>query len=114
MADSLPRKNICPLLDKPCLGLDCKWYLQLVGTDPQDASKTIDGWDCAIVWQVQAQLDVRKAVTGGLDGVQKSVESFRNNSAEASQAMLKVSAAALGFTYGRNVKRLDHDQLGED
>ncbi len=83
MAEQLQRKNICPLLREPCLGADCKWYLQLTGTDPQDPQKAVDGWDCAIVWQVQAALDVRKAVTGGLDGVQKATESFRNQSLKA-------------------------------
>jgi len=95
MAEQLPRKNICPLLDRPCLGLDCKFYLQLSGTDPQDSSKTIDGWDCAFVWQVQAQLDVRKAVTGGLDGVQRATESFRNANAQANLTAMKVAVSAM-------------------
>ena len=95
MADQLPRKNICPLLDRPCLGVDCKWYLQLAGTDPQDASKNLDGWDCAIVWNVQAALDVRKAVTGGLDGVQKATESFRNVNATANMTALKMALCAM-------------------
>jgi imidazole glycerol phosphate synthase subunit HisF len=109
MAESLPRKNICPLLDKPCLGLDCKWYLQLTGTDPQDASKTIDGWDCAIVWQVQAQLDVRKAVTGGLDGVQKATESFRNVNAQANLAAMKVAVNAMS-----RPRLINYDAAGDD
>jgi hypothetical protein len=92
MPDQLARKNLCPLLDRPCVGVDCKWYLQLEGTDPQDASKQLSGWDCAIVWQVQATLDVRKATTGGLDGVQKATESFRNESLKATVGMMRAMA----------------------
>lgn len=97
MPDQLERKDICPLLRKPCIKLDCKWYLRLEGTDPQDSEKRIDGWDCAIVWNVQAALDVRKSVTGGLDGVQRATESFRNVHAKASETALKASVAALRF-----------------
>lgn len=93
MPDQLPRKNLCPLLDRPCEGLDCKWYVQLEGTDPQDASKQLSGWDCAVVWQLQSTLDVRKATAGGLDGVQKATESFRNESLRASAITLRTILA---------------------
>jgi hypothetical protein len=109
MAESLPRKNICPLLDKPCLGLDCKFYIQLTGTDPQDASKTIDGWDCVVIWLLQAQLDTRKAVTGGLDGVQKATESFRNVNAQANLAAMKMALSVMS-----QPRLINHDRSGDD
>lgn len=95
MADQLARKDFCPLLNAPCMRLDCKWYLQLAGTDPQDPTKNIDGWDCAIVWLVQSSLDVRKSVEGGLNGVQQATESFRNAHAEASMTALRTTAVLL-------------------
>jgi hypothetical protein len=77
MAEQLRRKDVCPFLRKPCIGADCKLYVQLSGTDPQTGA-AIDGWDCAFVWNIQALLDVRRTVGSGLTGVQAATESFRN------------------------------------
>lgn len=96
MPEELPRKNLCPLDNTPCRKLDCKWYLALMGQNPQDPEQRLEGWDCAINWLVYATLDVRKQVMQSGDGIQRATESFRNTSAEAAQAALRASIGALG------------------
>tara|TARA_R100000742_G_C4249786_1_gene68228 strand:- start:580 stop:870 length:291 start_codon:yes stop_codon:yes gene_type:complete len=39
----------CPLLGKECIKLECSWFTQLRGVDPQ-TGKDIDDWGCAIAW----------------------------------------------------------------
>lgn len=84
----LKRKNICPLLKKTCIGLDCMWFLKVTGTDPQDNTKVIEDWNCAINLQLIATLEVAKRAGNGADGVQKAVESFRNEMVKANHASL--------------------------
>lgn len=74
----LERKHLCPLLKKRCIQLDCEWYIKVAGTDPQDKDRLLEEWGCAINFQFMGLLEVAKRVSGGLDGVQKSTESFRN------------------------------------
>ncbi len=75
----LDSKNLCPLLRKPCIKLDCAWFAKISGTDPQDKDRQIDEWGCAIVFSVFGQLEIAKRVSGGLDGVQQATESLRNH-----------------------------------
>ena len=74
----LERKHLCPLLKKRCIQLDCEWFIKVAGTDPQNG-KEIEEWGCAVVFQFMGTLEVAKRVGGGLDGVQKATESFRND-----------------------------------
>lgn len=74
----IDRKELCPLLKKKCIKLDCAWFVKLAGTDPQDPSKHIETWDCAIVWNLTVGLEVAKRASAGMDGLQKAHESFRN------------------------------------
>ena len=72
------RKNLCPLLKKKCIQMDCVWFVKLAGTDPQDAKKEIETWDCAVVWNLTVGLEVAKRVAAGTEGIQAAQESFRN------------------------------------
>lgn len=82
------RKNLCPLLQAECLGLDCMWFTRLYGTDPQDRDKLIEEWDCAIVWQVKGLLETAKRTGQGLDSLQRATESFRNEMVRLNEASL--------------------------
>lgn len=39
--------NFCPLIKANCKGLQCAWFTQLRGKDPQ-TDKDVDEWFCAI------------------------------------------------------------------
>ena len=41
--------KLCPLLKEPCIEHKCKFYVHLLGKDPQ-VDRTIDTWDCSIAW----------------------------------------------------------------
>ena len=67
--------TLCPLIGEDCRGLECSWYTQIRGQNPQ-TGKDVDEWGCAVTWlpvlliensQMQRQ-------TGA------AVESFRNES----------------------------------
>ena len=77
--------NFCPLIGKDCIGLECSWYTQIRGTNP-NTGQPVDEWGCAVTWlpflliensQMQRQ-------TGA------AVETFRNesvNQQETNRAM---------------------------
>ena len=85
----LERKNLCPLLKKKCIQLDCVWFIKVAGTDPQDKDRLIEEWGCAVNFQFMGLLEVAKRVSGGLDGVQKATESMRNETVAATTATLE-------------------------
>jgi|tagenome__1003787_1003787.scaffolds.fasta_scaffold19925348_2 hypothetical protein len=85
---NLERKHLCPLLKKKCIQLDCEWFVQIAGTDPQDQNKQIEEWGCAVVFTLLGQLEVAKRTTGGFDGLQQATESFRNQTVRASEMNL--------------------------
>ena len=42
-------EKLCPLLKKSCIEHNCKFWVHLLGQNPQTA-KAIDQWDCTLVW----------------------------------------------------------------
>jgi hypothetical protein len=105
----LKRKNLCPLLQAECLGLDCMWFTKLYGTDPQDRDKLIEQWECAIVWQVKGLLETAKRTGQGLDALQRATETFRNDMVQLNEASLALSPDPLGarIVQARQARRVD-------
>ena len=68
-----PKTDYCPLIKKTCIEHSCKFFIHMLGTDPQ-TGKDIDGWDCAISWLpvllIEGSQQTRQ--TGA------AIESFRN------------------------------------
>ena len=67
--------TLCPLIGEDCRGLECSWYTQIRGQNPQ-TGEDIDEWGCAVTWLTtllieNAQMQ-RQTVA--------AVESFRNES----------------------------------
>jgi len=84
-------KDNCPLNGfKPCKQLDCAWFVQMRGTDP-NSGKEVDEYACGIAWL--PMLLVENAAQSRSTG--SAVESFRNEMVKAnnaSQDLLKVAA----------------------
>jgi len=63
----------CPLIKKTCIEHRCKFYVHLLGNDPQ-TGKAIDKFDCAIsflpVLLIEGAQQTRQAAA--------AIESFRN------------------------------------
>ena len=41
--------NFCPLIGKDCIKLECSWFTQVRGVNPQ-SGEDVDEWGCAIGW----------------------------------------------------------------
>jgi hypothetical protein len=73
----MPAKGTCPLLKARCIEQRCRWYIQLLGTDPQKG-QAVDKWGCAVefipVLLIENAKEVRQTAA--------AVESARNESKE--------------------------------
>lgn len=85
-------KNICPLYKEPCKELDCAWFIQLRGTNPNTGAP-IDEWGCATAWMpilmIEQAKETRQAAA--------AIESFRNEMVEANVAALQMTSIKLGL-----------------
>jgi hypothetical protein len=76
--------TFCPLIQADCKGLQCSWFTQVRGTNP-NTGKDVDEWGCAVTWLPMLMIEnsQQQRQTGA------AVESFRNEMVTASQlAML--------------------------
>jgi hypothetical protein len=80
--EGLTMGTYCPLIKKSCIEHQCKFYVHLLGNDPQ-TGKGIDKFDCAMafipVLLIEGAQQTRQAGA--------AVESFRN------EVVLRVEAA---------------------
>jgi hypothetical protein len=89
----LETKSNCPLNGfNPCKQLECAWFLQIQGTNP-NTGQDINEWGCAIAWLpiLTIENSQQQRQTGA------AVESFRNEmvkSNEVSQQVLLATAKA--------------------
>lgn len=72
--------KFCPLLKKDCVGLQCSWFTQVRGTNP-NTGKEVDEWACAIAWLPVLLIEnsQQQRQTGA------AVESFRNEMVKTNQ-----------------------------
>lgn len=79
-------KNNCPLNGfQPCKELDCGWFLQVRGLNP-NTGEEIDNWGCAVTWMpiLMIENSQQQRSTGA------AVESFRNEMVKANEATLRL------------------------
>lgn len=80
-----PKAN-CPLDGfKPCRQLDCAWFLQIRGSNP-NTGEELDDWGCSMAWLpiMMIENSQQQRSTGA------AVESFRNEMVKANELNLKV------------------------
>lgn len=70
----------CPLVKKDCLQLQCAWFMQLRGKNP-NTGQDIDEWGCSIAWLpvLLVENSQQQRHTGA------AVESFRNEVVKSSE-----------------------------
>lgn len=83
--------TFCPLIKKDCIQLQCSWFTQLRGTNP-NTGEPIDNWGCAITWlpillveNSQQQRQTGAAVESFRNEMEKNNDNFQNS---LSQMML--------------------------
>jgi hypothetical protein len=89
-------KNNCPLNNfEPCKQLDCAWFVQMRGTDP-NTGKEVDDYACAIAWT--PMLLIENAAQSRQTGA--AVESFRNEMVKGAQESQKLLIASMELNNG--------------
>ena len=74
-------KNGCPLDSfMPCRQLDCAWFIQVRGTNP-NTGQEVDEWACSMAWMPMLLIEnsQQQRQTGA------AVESFRNEMVKANE-----------------------------
>lgn len=95
----LKPKNGCPLHSfEPCKQLDCAWFTQVRGTNP-NTGKEVDEWACAVAWLPVLLIEnsQQQRQTGA------AVESFRNEMVKANEVGQQVLLAAAGVNPAHHV-----------
>lgn len=73
--------NFCPLIKKDCKGIECSWFMQMRGVNP-NTGKDVDEWGCAIAWTPVLLIEnsQQQRQTGA------AIESFRNEVVRGNQS----------------------------
>jgi hypothetical protein len=88
-----PKSN-CPLNNfEPCKQLECAWFIQVRGTNPNTGEPS-DEWGCSIAWMPVLMIEnsQQQRSTGA------AVESFRNEMVKSSEVSNQVLLAASNMT----------------
>ena len=77
--------DFCPLLKKKCIKLECAWFSQIRGMNP-NTGKEVDEWACSIAWLpiLTIENSQQQRQTGA------AVESFRNEMVRANEASQQI------------------------
>ena len=85
--------KFCPLIGKDCIQMQCSWFTQVRGTNPQTGEE-VDEWGCAVSWLPMLLIEnsQMQRETGA------AVESARNESVrdnQESRKLIKKVASAI-------------------
>jgi hypothetical protein len=86
----LQPKNNCPLNGfQPCKELECGWFVQIRGNNP-NTGEEMDNWACSIAWMPVLMIEnsQQQRQTGA------AVESFRNEMVKSNEVGQQVLLAA--------------------
>ncbi len=80
--------KLCPLIGEDCRELECSWFTQIRGQNPQ-TGEDIDEWGCAVTWLPMLLIENSnmQRQTGA------AVESFRNESVSQQESNRALFAA---------------------
>jgi hypothetical protein len=86
-------KNNCPLNSfEPCKQLDCAWFIEIHGTNP-NTGEPLKDWGCAMAMMPMMLIEnARQRHSTGA-----AIESFRNEMVKANDASHKVLLATAGI-----------------
>ena len=70
--------DYCPLIQKKCKEHGCKFYIQVIGKNPQ-TGQDVNEWNCAVTWLPMLLIEGSQQTrqTGA------AIESFRNEMVNA-------------------------------
>jgi hypothetical protein len=86
----LEQGKFCPLIQKDCMGLQCSWFTQIRGMNP-NTGEPVDEWGCAITWLPMLTIENSQQQRQ----TSAAVESFRNEVVDANQKNQQLYIQAL-------------------
>ena len=86
----LEQGKFCPLIKKDCIGLQCSWFTQIRGMNP-NTGEPVDEWGCAITWMPTLMIENSQQQRS----TSASVESFRNEVVKGNQENQQLYIQAL-------------------
>jgi hypothetical protein len=87
-------KNNCPLNNfEPCKQLDCAWFIEIHGTNP-NTGEPVKDWGCTMAMMPMMLLENARQQ----HSTASAVESFRNEMVKSNEASQRVLLAATGLT----------------
>ena len=74
----LEQGTFCPLIGKDCIQLQCAWFTQVRGVNP-NTGEEVDDWSCAVTWLPSLMIEnsQQQRQTGA------AIESFRNETVQS-------------------------------
>ena len=74
----LEQGKFCPLIGKDCIQLQCAWFTQVRGMNP-NTGEEVDDWSCAVTWLPSLMIEnsQQQRQTGA------AIESFRNETVKS-------------------------------
>ena len=74
----LEQGKFCPLIGKDCIQMQCSWFTQVRGVNP-NTGEEIDDWSCAVTWLPTLMIEnsQQQRATGA------AIESFRNETVQS-------------------------------
>ena len=81
--------TFCPLIQADCKGLECSWFTQIRGVNP-NTGEEVDEWGCAVAWMPMLAIEnsQQQRQTGA------AVESFRNELVQTQKTNQQILMAA--------------------
>ena len=70
--------KFCPLIGKDCIGLQCSWFTQVRGVNPQTGEE-VDDWSCAVTWLPTLMIENSQQQRH----TSSAIESFRNETVKS-------------------------------
>jgi len=86
----LEQGKYCPLIKKDCIGLQCSWFTQIRGMNP-NTGEPVDEWGCAITWLPMLTIENSQQQRH----TSAAVESFRNEVVKGNQENQQLYIQAL-------------------
>ena len=80
--------TFCPLLKKDCVQMQCSWFIQVRGTNP-NTGKEVDEWGCSIAWLPTLMLETANQTRQA----GAATESFRNEFVKAAHETINTMIA---------------------
>lgn len=85
--------HLCPLLKKECIEHSCRWYIQILGADPQTGEQ-LNKWGCAIEFMPMLLIENAKEVRQTAAAVESARNESVSNSRLLASAMVAISRSS--------------------